>query len=364
MRRIFEKLNWGKGVTYVIGHTAPDTDTVCSAITYANLMRELGYNCKAAVAGKPNKETQYILERFKVEAPQTLEDATGCRVILMDHSEYAQAVHGAPQARILQVIDHHGIGNITESHSVIYRSLPIGATCTIVYQCYKEFGVGISKESASLLIAGILSDTNCFTKASTTFIDLDAVSELSEIAGLEDLHELYKEMERATTDYSGMSDGEIFLNNMKNYSIGEIRIAIGSIDVPEMNDAEPGLDEKEMEFIDRMHAVMPQIMKELNLDFIFAKIDNHRENATYILHYGKESDEIVKRAFIASAGEDGVSAAEIPVEEAIDKAHEGEVHLERKICGEYIKFTPTVNRKFFVLPRITEAIKQKMANFA
>lgn len=62
-------------VIYAIGHRNPDTDSICSAIAYANLKRELGFeNVMPARAGSINKETKYALDYFKVEAPQLLSD--------------------------------------------------------------------------------------------------------------------------------------------------------------------------------------------------------------------------------------------------------------------------------------------------
>lgn len=60
---------------YIVGHKNPDTDSICSAIAYANLKRQISndnYNYKAKRAGVINEETQYVLDRFGVEAPKLL----------------------------------------------------------------------------------------------------------------------------------------------------------------------------------------------------------------------------------------------------------------------------------------------------
>ena len=51
---------------YVFGHQKPDTDTVCSAITYAYLKRQLGYNAEARILGDINRETRFVLDYFKI----------------------------------------------------------------------------------------------------------------------------------------------------------------------------------------------------------------------------------------------------------------------------------------------------------
>ena len=59
---------------YVIGHRNPDTDSICSAISYANLKRAMGINAVAARCGKVNNETKYALEYFKVDEPIMIQD--------------------------------------------------------------------------------------------------------------------------------------------------------------------------------------------------------------------------------------------------------------------------------------------------
>lgn len=59
---------------YVFGHKKPDTDSVTSAISYANLKRELGYNAEARVLGDINNETKYVLKTFKIRLPKYLND--------------------------------------------------------------------------------------------------------------------------------------------------------------------------------------------------------------------------------------------------------------------------------------------------
>ena len=70
------------------GHKSPDSDTVCSAILYASLLNQLGYEAKPAVLGPVNQETEYILQRAGVETPELLEDVSGLNIVLVDHSDY------------------------------------------------------------------------------------------------------------------------------------------------------------------------------------------------------------------------------------------------------------------------------------
>ena len=79
---------------YVIGHRNPDTDSICSAISYANLKRAMGIEAVAARCGKVNNETKYALEYFKVDQPVYLEDlyprvkdvVLECKTVVRQHA--------------------------------------------------------------------------------------------------------------------------------------------------------------------------------------------------------------------------------------------------------------------------------------
>lgn len=65
-----------QGKIYIIGHKNPDTDSICSAIAYADIKNRLNSGKKYAAkrAGQINEETEYVLKRFGVEAPGYLSD--------------------------------------------------------------------------------------------------------------------------------------------------------------------------------------------------------------------------------------------------------------------------------------------------
>jgi len=105
---------------YVVGHKSPDTDSVTSAITYANLKNATGMNdVVPAAAGDINNETKFLLDYFKVPAPQKLTDATDKKVILVDHNEMGQAVDKLNEENIVEIMKHHKIGGI-KKHKHLY----------------------------------------------------------------------------------------------------------------------------------------------------------------------------------------------------------------------------------------------------
>lgn len=80
-------------------------------------------------------------------------------LILVDHNELAQAVLGAGDVEILEVIDHHKLGNSPTSQPITFMAVPVGSTCTVIASLYRERGIVPDRTIAGLLLAGILSDT-------------------------------------------------------------------------------------------------------------------------------------------------------------------------------------------------------------
>lgn len=145
----------------------PDSDTVCSAITYAHLYKQFGIDAKAMISGKINNETKYILNKANINIPDILEDATNKNIIIVDNTSFGQTIKGMDKANIVAIIDHHALGNITTSTPLYIRN----TTASIIALEYIERGIKIDSDIATILISAILSDTNNFTLSSSTEVD-------------------------------------------------------------------------------------------------------------------------------------------------------------------------------------------------
>ena len=302
-RTMLSSLDWGTDTTYVYGHKTPDADAACSSLGYAKLMRLLGYNCKAKVSSPTNRETAYIAGLFGFALPELKKSVVPqTRLILTDHTDYAQCVDGAREAKILQKIDHHVEGDIQDSGIPYVRREMIGSTCTIIYEMYKELGVRIDDETAKILLAGLLSDTRNLTKTTAQHVDSVAWQELVIQLHLENtVAEINRQMEEAAMNYDGMSDGEILLSDYKDYEIGGKAIGFGSLTCKA----------SEMEgFITRMLTAMPQVLSESGRDMLFAKIDNLVPNpdagstdipfvqdGTYFIYFGEGTQAVAEAIF-------------------------------------------------------------------
>ena len=311
-RAMLKSLDWGLDTTFVYGHKVPDVDAACSSLSYAKLMRALGYNCKAKVSSPINRETQYIAQRFGFDVPELKTDvAAGTRLILTDHTDYAQCVDGAKEAKILQKIDHHVEGDIKDSGIPFVRREMIGSTCTIIYECYNELGIAIDDETAKILLAGLLSDTRNLAKSSTQHEDSVAWTALVAQLKLEnEVAEISRQMTEAANNYDGMSDSAIFVSDYKDYEIGGKAISIGSLECKA---------DKIEDFINRMLAVMPTVMRDNHRDMLFAKIDilvpnpdesdpdtPYVEDGLYFIYYGEGTQAVAETIFGPSI-RDGVT---------------------------------------------------------
>lgn len=152
-------------------------------------------------------------------------------LILVDHNELSQSVPGAEDLEILEVIDHHKLGNPPTSNPIPFITAPVGSTCTIVSTLYLEHGVTTPPEIAALLLAGILSDTVILKSPTTTERDRVAVNRLSAAAGV-DWEAFGAEIFAASGALSGYGSPErVVSSDFKLFSQGEVRFGVGQVEV-------------------------------------------------------------------------------------------------------------------------------------
>jgi manganese-dependent inorganic pyrophosphatase len=104
------------------------------------------------------------------------------KLILVDHNELSQAVQGADQVEIIEIIDHHRIGSLATQQPILFRNEPVGSSCTIVADCFFRHGVDMPREIAGLLLAGLVSDTLNLTSPTTTPRDAEILRKLEQIS--------------------------------------------------------------------------------------------------------------------------------------------------------------------------------------
>jgi manganese-dependent inorganic pyrophosphatase len=251
----------------IFGHKNPDTDTICSAIAYADLKKQLGMEVEPVRLGEVNGETQYALNYFNAEAPRLVETVASevDSVILVDHNERQQSATDIKDVKILEVIDHHRIANFETSDPLYYRCEPVGCTATILNKMYKENGKQISKNIAGLMLSAIISDSLLFKSPTCTDQDVAAARELAEIAGVDaDTYGL--EMLKAGADISDKTVAQLLSLDAKEFEMGSSKVEIAQVNAVDTAEVLARQDEIE--------AGISNIIAEKNLDlFLFVVTD-------------------------------------------------------------------------------------------
>jgi len=151
-------------------------------------------------------------------------------LVLVDHNELSQAIEGASHYTIREIIDHHRLGSISTKYPVMFINKPLGATCTIITNLYREKHVSIPKGIASILLCGILADTLILRSATTTDIDRETACYLSNITDL-DIEKLGHEIVSASSKISGRSADDVIHQDIKEYNEGKYNFAVAQIEV-------------------------------------------------------------------------------------------------------------------------------------
>ncbi|CEI74080.1 MULTISPECIES: manganese-dependent inorganic pyrophosphatase [Romboutsia] len=272
----------------VFGHKNPDTDSICSSISLAYLKNQLGEEATAYALGEVRKEAQYALNHFNVEAPQILniDDLTNKNVVLVDHNEYAQSADGIENANIVEIIDHHKIGGITTDVPISFRVMPVGCTCTIIYNMFKENNVEVPKHIAGLLLSAILSDTLLFKSPTTTEKDKLACEELSKIADV-DMESYAMDMFKAGTSLDEYSIEEIVNMDFKEFDMSGKRVGIGQVFTLDID----SIFDKKDEFLSYINST--------DYDMLVLAITDIIKEGSYLIY--KAEDKVISEAFNVEA---------------------------------------------------------------
>jgi manganese-dependent inorganic pyrophosphatase len=150
------------------------------------------------------------------------------KVILVDHNEYAQSAPGLDEAEILEIIDHHKIGDIATTIPINFRNSPVGSTCTIIFNMYKEHNIQIPNNIAGCLLSGIISDTLYLKSPTSSEQDKKAIEELIKTLDI-DIENYSKNMFRSGTSLEGHSIDEIFNKDLKEFFVDKYKIGISQV---------------------------------------------------------------------------------------------------------------------------------------
>ena len=219
------------------------------------------------------------------------------QIILVDHNEKSQAVDGIGEAEILEIIDHHRLGNLETVSPVYFRNQPLGCTSTIIYQMYQEQGVEIPKEIAGLLLSAIISDTLMFRSPTCTPLDKSVAKRLAEIADV-DIEDHAKKMFRAGSDFKNKTTEEIFYQDFKIFHTEDCDFGVAQISA---------MSGEELEQIgEQLRPFLPQVLGGKRLNMVYVMLTDILEESSKIIFAGEDAGKILAHAFKKQEDADGI----------------------------------------------------------
>lgn len=240
------------------------------------------------------------------------------KVILVDHNEKTQSVDGLEEADILEIIDHHRIGDIQTGQPIYFRNEPVGSTSTIVANIFFENGIRPSKKVAGLLCGAIISDTLLLKSPTATIVDEIILKRLAEIASI-DIEKFAQEMFKAGTSLEGKSSKELLYQDFKIFNMGNFKVGVGQITTTYMDGFTP--------LINDLKTVMNEKASQGKFDLIILMVTDIFKSSSLFIVCG-EHKEVFSRAFNI-------------------KLNNGTAYIDQ-----------VVSRKKQVIPPLTEVINQ------
>ena len=202
---------------------------------------------------------------YNTEAANKPYDVIDVIQAVVDHNEFSQAVDGIETAEIVEIIDHHRIGDIKTKNPINILAKPVGSSCTIIYGLYKSMSVPLDKTIALVLLSGILSDTIILQSPTTTEEDIRAVEEISIMTGF-NYKNWGEEIFSQTVILKEDSMKDLILTDFKLYTEGGIRFGIGQVEVVNFSEVSTM---KEI-IIKNLY----EIKKEKSLDWVMVMVSN------------------------------------------------------------------------------------------
>ncbi|MEE4254738.1 MAG: putative manganese-dependent inorganic diphosphatase [Desulfuromusa sp.] len=153
------------------------------------------------------------------------------KLVLVDHNELSQAVPGADKVEIIEVIDHHRLGNFHTDLPIRFINQPLGSTCSLVSTLYQQAGIEPEKKIAGLLLAGLLSDTVILKSPTTTDIDRKLIPWLEQYSGLD--HQSFGSQLFASGSpmASGAPARKLIFTDFKEYGVSNGLLGLGQVEV-------------------------------------------------------------------------------------------------------------------------------------
>ena len=231
----------------VLGHSNPDSDSICSALVAAQWLKSArGVDAVAVAQGNPTGETAFILEQAGVQAPALCGPLADQSVWLVDFTDLGQGPADLDKAEVLGVIDHHRLGDLTTIGQLEAWIWPVGCTSTILFNLFRMENVAIERSMAMLMLGAIISDTVAFRSPTCTDKDREAAHYLAEEASV-DLDAFAEQLLIVKTNLDGLSIDSLIDRDLKQYNLPEGVVVVGQVEIASFDQTNEKVDALESE---------------------------------------------------------------------------------------------------------------------
>ena len=231
-----------------------------------------------------NRFVGMVSRRSFIERPRR-------KLIMVDHNEVPQAVPGADEAEILEIVDHHRLAPPSTTQPIEVTTRVVGSTCTLIYEEFANRGLGLDRDVAILLLSGIVSDTVNLQSPTTTESDRRAVHRLETITGMS-ASEHAKRLFAQLKALEEREPQEIILSDFKQYTHSGVSFGIGQVEVTTLSDSET--------YRPRLISALDAIGREKGLAWTMIMVtDVMKHNSTLLTSDNKDAESSLPFAKIA-----------------------------------------------------------------
>jgi manganese-dependent inorganic pyrophosphatase len=197
---------------------------------------------------------------------------------LVDHNEASQSAQGIEDAQVVEIVDHHRVGDIQTAGPILFLNLPVGSTATIVAERYRMLGVEPPRQMAAALLSAALTDTVLLKSPTTTDLDRDVVRSLGAIVEVDPLEfgmEIFKSRSAGAT----FSSESVVRADVKEYRVGDVHVAIAQYESVDLTDV--------MEHADEIRAHMETLRESRSYDLVLLMATDIVREGSEVFAVGK-----------------------------------------------------------------------------
>ena len=193
-------------------------------------------------------------------------DPPRMKIILVDHNEPQQALGSLDEAELIEILDHHRLGNPTTHEPIRFTVDVVGSTSTLVSEQIEDTGLQAPPKLAAMMLAGLLSDTLVMSSPTTTPRDHEAAERLARWAFVwgtplenETVQTFGEKVLSAGTGLSRRNPVDVVSTDMKKYETGSFRFAIAQAEVSELYELN--------EYLEPLKIALKELKESRSLDF-------------------------------------------------------------------------------------------------